>query len=1099
MNKNVSIVIGLLSVVLFHQCAKPTEDTLFVELSSDETGVTFKNEVVQNGDNHILNYSYFFNGGGVAVGDINNDGLVDIYFSGNQTSNKLYLNKGNFKFEDITEKAGVGALKGWKTGVTMTDINQDGWLDIYVCRSAMGDSLLRKNLLYINNKDLTFTERASEYGIDDTSYSTQAAFFDYDNDNDLDLFVLNHSLQRYAGFNILLNNAKGQKSDKFGSKLYQNQNGKFINITESAGLISNVLSFGLGVAVTDLNQDGFLDMYISNDFNEEDYLYMNKGDGTFTNTIKKATDHVSLFSMGSDAADINNDGLTDIYTLDMLPASNERIKLSSGDDNYDKYQMLIGAGFHHQTTRNMLQLNNGDGSFSEIGQLAGISNTDWSWSALFYDFDGDGWKDLYVSNGYEKDYTNMQFLKFTVDEQLKAQQTGVPINVQVILNNMPSINEGNFLFKNNGNLSFSNKTEDWGITKKNKSSGAAYADLDNDGDQDLIVNGMNTTSMIYKNTSVDKNLSNYVKIDLLKKNPGRNVIGTKIKAYTNGNAQYLEFSPVRGYESSMMSAVSVGIGKAIQLDSISITWPSGKRQILKNIKAGAEIIPDMEDAKQNVLLTSVEKINPFFDSTNLISWKHQPTAVNDFKRQLLLPHMYSYTGPKMAIGDVNGDGLEDVFIGGPKGQSSTLLVQQKNGSFKPISKNPFTDDLEYQDEHATFFDADRDGDLDLYVVSGGYLFNTNDPLLQDRFYRNDGKGKFKKDIQALPQETEAGSVVVSLDVDGDKDLDLFVGGRITPGQYPVNPRSFLLINDGHGNFSNKAEELAPHLQYTGMVTDAKVIDLNKDGFSDLILAGEWMPIQVWINHSGNFKDETSQWFPYANNGWWNCLELHDFDNDGDLDLIAGNAGTNNQFGVSEKHPATMIFKDFNFDGQVDPFFCYFINGISYPYASRDEALGQVNFLKQRFPDYISYANATIDKVFTAGELTDTVVLKANELHTAFFENKGTSFDKRDLPTQAQWSPVYSITSIDVNNDGLADLIMGGNESYVRVRLGRNSSSRGMVFINMGNGNFEYLPNQKSGMILQGDVRDIKRIEALSQTILLVGSVNNPIQSFVIKK
>ena len=566
MKKRVSLVIGLVSVVaLFHQCTKPAKDTLFVEMPSDETGITFNNEVVQSEDNHILNYSYFFNGGGVAVGDFNNDGLVDIYFSANQKSNKLYINKGNLKFEDITDKAGVGATEGWKTGVSLTDINQDGWLDIYVCRSAMGDSLLRKNLLYINNKDLTFTESAAQYGIDDTSYSTQAAFFDYDNDNDLDLFVLNHSLQRYAGFNNLLNNAKGQKSDKFGSKLYQNQNGKFINVSEQAGLISNVLSFGLGVAVTDLNQDGFLDMYISNDFNEEDYLYMNNGDGTFTNTIKKATDHVSLFSMGSDAADINNDGLTDIYTLDMLPASNERIKLSSGDDNYDKYQMLIGAGFHHQTTRNMLQLNNGDGTFSEVGQLSGISNTDWSWSALFNDFDGDGWKDLYVSNGYEKDYTNMQFLKFTVDEQLKSQQTGVPISVQVILNNMPSINEGNFLFKNNGDLSFSNKTEDWGITKKNKSSGAAYADLDNDGDQDLVVNGMNTPSLIYKNTSADKQQANYVKIDLLKKNPGKNVIGTKLLAYTTGNAQYLEFSPVRGYESSMMSSIRPGDADGVQL------------------------------------------------------------------------------------------------------------------------------------------------------------------------------------------------------------------------------------------------------------------------------------------------------------------------------------------------------------------------------------------------------------------------------------------------------------------------------------------------------------------------------------------------------
>jgi len=870
-----------------------------------------------------------------------------------------------------------------------------------------------------------------------------------------------------------------------------------VNVTDKAGLINNVLSFGLGVAVTDLNRDGFLDMYISNDFNEEDYLYMNNGNGTFTNTITKATDHVSLFSMGSDAADINNDGLVDIYTLDMLPASNERIKLSSGDDNYDKYQLLIDAGFHHQTTRNMLQLNNGDGTFSEIGQLAGISNTDWSWSALFNDFDGDGLKDLYVTNGYEKDYTNMQFLKFTVDEQLKSRQTGVPVNVQAILDHMPAINEGNFIFKNNGDLTFTNKNTDWGITKKMKSSGAAYADLDNDGDQDLVINGMNIESVVYRNNSAENKLANFIKVDVLKKNPGMNVTGTKLQAYGNGVNQFFEFSPVRGYQSCMMSPVSIGIGNASELDSLRITWPNGKQQTISAIKAGETISPAIEEAMQYSPYQFGKPGEPLFDSVKLIDWKQKPKLVNDFKRQLLLPHMYSYSGSPIITGDVNKDGLEDIFIGGPKGQSSALFLQQKNGAFKAETKNSFSSDSLHQNEGAHFFDADGDKDLDLYLVGGGYLYEMGDPLLQDRFYKNDGKGNFSIDTQALPMETSAGAVVISLDADGDKDLDLFVGGRITPGQYPVAPQSLLLINDGKGKFTDEIVALAPGLQYAGMITTAKAVDINKDGWEDLIIGGEWMPLQVWINQAGKFTNETSKWFPFANHGWWNCIELNDFDNDGDLDIIAGNAGTNNQFGVSEKHPATMVFKDFNFDGQVDPFLCYYINGTSYPYASRDEALGQVSFLKPRFPDYNSYANVTLEKLFKPGELQDTVVLIANELRTLYFENNGTSFEKKELPIEAQWSPIYSIASIDINQDGLKDVIMGGNETYVRVRLGRNCSNRGLVFINKGNGNFEFVPNEKSGLILQGDVRQIKVFNG--ENVLVVGSVANPIQTYSVHK
>ena len=512
------IICVILAPLIVFSCSKKTEQKLFEEQLAETTGIDFENKVIQDQENHVLNYPYYFNGGGVAVGDINNDGLEDVYFSGNSVPNRLYLNKGNFQFEDITEKAGVKAAEGWKTGVLMADVNQDGWMDMYVCRSAMADSLLRKNLLFINNGDLTFTEKADAFGVADNSYSTHAAFFDYDKDEDLDLFVLNHSLPKYAGFNNMLVNFKKQKGSKFQSKLYQNNQGHFSDVSEKAGIINNLLSFGLGLAVADINDDGWPDVYVSNDFNEEDYLYINNQDGTFKNAIRDATGHVSLFSMGSDIADVNNDALPDIFTLDMLPESNERIKLSSGDDNYDKYRILINSGFHHQSMRNMLQLNNGDGTFSEIGQLMGISNTDWSWSSLFADFDGDGWKDLFVSNGYEKDYTNMQFLKYTVDERLKSRQTGVAPDVNQIIGQMPSIQVGNFLFKNNGDLTFTKKSEEWGISRLFKSNGAAYADLDNDGDLDLLINTMNEKSILYRNTASENRKVNFLKVDLRKSN-----------------------------------------------------------------------------------------------------------------------------------------------------------------------------------------------------------------------------------------------------------------------------------------------------------------------------------------------------------------------------------------------------------------------------------------------------------------------------------------------------------------------------------------------------------------------------------------------------
>ena len=1091
--KFLTSVMSFLVLIGCEKEKKVEKELLFSEVLPPQSGIDFQNTVVQNGGSNVLSYPYYFNGGGVAVGDVNNDGLDDIYFTGNQVSNKLYLNKGNLQFEDITDKAGVGAADGWRTGVTMADVNQDGWLDIYVCRSGMADSIIRKNLLFINNGNLTFTEKASEYGADDMSYSTQAAFLDFDRDGDVDLFVLNHSLPQYAGFNNMLINNKNRKATKFQSKLLRNDNGKFTDVSERAGLINNVLSFGLGIAISDVNSDGWPDIYISNDFNEEDYYYVNNKNGTFTNAVRDAFGHVSLFSMGSDIADVNNDALPDIYTLDMMPESNERIKLSSGDDNYDKYKILVNSGFHHQSMRNMLQLNNGDGTFAEIGQLMGISNTDWSWATLFADFDNDGWKDLYVSNGYEKDYTNMQFLKFTVDEKLKANQTGGQMDLQQIINQMPSIQEGNFIFRNHGDLSFEKKNVDWGFSRTFKSNGAAVSDLDNDGDVDIVINAMNEKAVVYRNNSADS--AAFVKIDLRKMNAGTQIIGTKVLVFTSGMTQLQEFSPARGFQSAMYSPLNFGVGSARVIDSIRIVWPDQKSQLLKNIAVNTTLSAEYKLAEQN--LSVGPKLKTMFESTKSLKWTHQPADVNDFKQQLLLPKMYSYSGPRMAKGDVNGDGREDIYICGPHKQAGALFIQEKNTAFTNRKIAAFEKDRANQDEDAVFFDADGDGDLDLYVVSGGYLFSGNDQSLQDRLYFNDGTGNFE--FVALPSETMAGSCVTPIDVDSDGDLDLFVGSRLTAGNYPLPPAHMLLVNDGKGKFTQQIDQWSETLNAMGMVCDAVAADINADGKTDLLVVGEWTPIKVFINDGTTLKDVSSTWIDTPTNGWWNCMTSGDFDGDGDTDFVVGNYGLNTQFKVSSSHPATMLYKDFNNDGQVDPFFSYYIGDISYPFASRDEALGQVGTLRGRFTDYTSYANATISKIFKAEELEGASELKADELRSVYLQNNSGKFSISALPVQGQFSPIHALATIDIDGDGDLDFISAGNETMVRVRIGRNDASEGMVWLNDGHGNFTYVTADRTGLHLTGDVRDLLVIPGNGKVQLIAGQTGVDIRTFSVAK
>jgi len=1051
--------------------------SLFEELTPESTGIGFSNTVTQTEDNNVLNYPYYFNGGGVAVADFNLDGLQDIYFTGNMVENKLYLNKGNLKFEDITSQAGVAVPIGWKTGVTVEDINLDGFPDLYVCRSAMSDSTLRRNLLFINNGNLTFTEQAQAYGIADDSYSTGAAFLDYDKDGDKDLLVLNHSLPRYAGFNRLLTNLKNQEEPRFQTRLYKNENGKFTESTKASGISGNVLSFGLGLAIADVPNDGWPDVYISNDFNEEDYLFINQQNGTFLNTIRDATGHVSLFSMGSDIADVNNDGLTDILTLDMLPESNERIKLSSGDDNYDKYRILVESGFHHQTMRNMLHLNNGDGTFSEIGQYAGISNSDWSWSALFSDFDGDGGKDLFIGNGYEKDYTNMQFLKYTVDAKIRSNQTGERTTVDQIINAMPPIHVGNILYKNNGDLTFSRANEDWGLSRIFKSNGAAVADLDNDNDPDLIINSMNEPAVILMNTAAQQHQNKFFKVDLLAANKGKNVLHTRVAVHQGTKQQIQEFSPYRGFQSSMLTPMIFGTGGE-KIDSVTITWPDLSTTSIKNIQENS-IAPSFQSNQPWTVKSKTKTTEKYlFAESTHFPWIHHPADTNDFKRQVLLPRLFSYSGPKTAQGDVNGDGLTDVYFCGPQHQPGTLFLQTAEGNFRESTQTSFESDKEHQDEDAELFDADGDGDLDLIVVSGGYNFNTNDPLLQDRLYINDGKGNFALTTSNLPKAYYSGSAVAVLDVEKDGDSDLFIASRLTPGSWPEPPTHQLLINNGKGVFTPSEAN-----QFTGMICDAIATDLNGDGRQDLVTAGEWNNLSIWINQNGQLQSANNL-LPESLTGWWNTLLSGDFDNDGDQDLIAGNYGSNNQFKVSREKPATLVYKDFNQDGQVDPFFCYYIGDISYPYASRDEALTQITQLKPRFPDYNSYAQATLENIFKPEELDGANTLVAEELETIYLENKNGKLIKKQLPKAVQFSPIHAMVAADIDQDNDLDLIMAGNETYARVRIGKSDANHGQVLINDGQGNFTLAPYTSSNLKLMGDTRSLSWIKTATGPILI---------------
>ena len=1087
--------------------ADPDVTSLFTELPDDYTNIDFENRLVDSEEMNVFTYRNYYNGGGVGFGDFTGNGLPDLYLVANQGPNKLYLNQGDYWFEDVTDEAGVAGDQEWSTGVSVADVTGNGKLDIYVGNAGNVEGEEKANELFVNqglNEEGVpqFEEKAGEYGIDDEGFTTHAIFFDSNQNGHLDLYVVNNSFRSIDSFG--LENTRHERDDLGGDKLYRNNgDGTFTDESEEAGIYGSEIGFGLGAAVGDVNQNGLLDIHVSNDFFERDYLYLNQGDGTFDEVLPEAMPTISHFSMGSDIGDISNNGFPDIFVTDMLPESDRRLKMTSTFETWDVYQARLDNDYHHQYMRNHLHRNNRDGTFSDIGPIAGVHKTDWSWGALFADFEQNGHKDIFVANGIYKDLTDQDFVDFFANDVRQSVEEGTRRSFDEMLDEIPSTPIPNYAFRNEGDLTFTNKADEWGLGEPSFSNGAAYADLNGDGALDLVVNNVNQELFVYRNEARAKTDNNYLQVDFEGEAPNHFGVGAQVAIEHDGETIYYEHTPMRGFQSSVGYGVTAGVGTADTLEAVTITWPDGRTETREDVAANQQLTVYQENAElseeestvQETDLDSPADGDLFAEVTDAVDldYAHEEDGFVDFNREPLLPRKLSTEGPNIAVGDVTGNGLDDVFMGGAKESAGQLFLQQENGRFETSSEEAFEQDTIADDLGATFFDATGNGHRDLYVVSGGNAFSEGVPGLQDRLYVNDGQGNFQKDADALPRIRESGSVVRPADITGNGAKDLFVGTRLTPWKYGENTSSYILENNGTGQFTDVTDEVLPELEDIGMVTDARWTDVTGNGQLDLVLAGDWMPLTIFEQtETGSFErlevpelDDTG--------GWWNRLIAEDLTGNGHTDFVVGNFGENMRLNASAEHPATMHVADFNRNGHVDQVLAHYrpVDGEVYPFDVRGPLVNRMPFLREKYPTHEEFAEETVEDMFSDDQLERATVQETHTLETSVILNQGDGeFAVQPLPYEAQLAPVYGIVAEDLDGNGHTDLLLAGNFHGFEPKFGRLAASYGLYLRGDGTGSFEPVPARESGFFVRGEVRDMQIVDHAEHGPLVVVARND---------